>query len=731
MLPFFAAFLHGNGMVGLAHHCLVRTGVTMWRLRRQVFGAIFIAIALCLFYFQFAADESLSSNRQDTPLRRDLNSLGHKTFQDPFVSDDSHVKSKHNHVKFVANTQDQLEEQQRMLGKKKDSEEPPVVMVAPAAPFEQSDYGRADRLNSVPSANKGAIQQAIDQLNDAPRDSIQQFTAPPQGNAMMSMDDGFGSPWGGNYKYNPYGEPVYGKTNRPNFIPKERVVHFDLKGAPPEMAVLKSLIPWIASHGATMVLLEYEEMFPFHGILADITARNHYTPTQIRELLDLCDKHKIEVIPLVQTFGHLEFTLKLQKFSHLREVPELPQAICPSRNESVNLVYELINQVMHLHTNSRYLHIGCDEVFHMGECEICRQNTRDNIFLKHVSTVAKYVKNKFGAQVLIWDDMLRHVSDVAMRDFNIGELVEPMVWVYAEDIYRFMPPSTWTKFSQIFSHVWAASAFKGAFGEQLTVPNVRRHLDNHMNWLDVMATENAKFSGGFRGLVLTGWQRYDHFAVLCELLPAAMPSLAVNLISVSHGYFNSSLQSEIYTALSCVQTPKYQSWINLDTDPFLWDKFSWCFFPGKPVFTMTSRLDSVRREVDSYVEKVTRSRAWISDYNRRHNFSSPMRIDEDLEEMPSKLHSVTTLIKTAKEALTEWYDEWTVGEWIEQHLWPLLSKLETIQKESETMKKFKFWPVRPLPLLPQLAQYGVSEPTSSGNSLNEIGKSFPKHLLAT
>ena len=433
----------------------------------------------------------------------------------------------------------------------------------------------------------------------------------------------------------------------------------------------------------------------------------------------MCRENNLEIIPLVQTFGHLELALKLEVFEHLREIPEIPQAICPSLNESMWLVRNLVDQMMELHQGVKYLHIGCDEVFHMGECERCRMINRETLFLNHVASVARHVRNVHGVIPIVWDDMLRHISVTAMKEINLGELVEPMVWVYAEDIYRFVQPSIWNKFSQVFTHVWAASAFKGAFKEQLTVPNVRRHLDNNLNWLDVMAAESPKFSGGFRGLVLTGWQRFDHFAVVCELLPSAMPSIAVNLITCSHGFFNTSIQGQLYKALDCMQTPKYQSWLNLDADPFLWDKFSWCFFPGAAAFKLTARLDATRRDVDAYVERVTRSRAWITDYNRQHNFSSPMRIDEDLEELPARLHSVTLLLKTAREAVGEWFDEWTVGEWIELHIWPMLNSLQKIQKESESMKLVKHWPARPLPLLPQLAAYGISEPVRQSKTNGE------------
>lgn len=78
----------------------------------------------------------------------------------------------------------------------------------------------------------------------------------------------------------------------------------------------------------------------------------------------------------------------------------------------------------------------------------------------------------------------------------------------------------------MFDNLWGASAFKGAFGETLTVPNIKMHLDNNIAWLGALQEQQDNFKK-VQGIVITGWQRYDHLANLCELLPV---SLMINAI---------------------------------------------------------------------------------------------------------------------------------------------------------------------------------------------------------
>ena len=128
---------------------------------------------------------------------------------------------------------------------------------------------------------------------------------------------------------NVYFQIIVISDDGPPYIPDRRLIHFDLKGAPPKVTYLIEVLKLSKNLGATGVLVEWEDMFPFAGNLASASATNHYNLSDVNTLLDTCRQLDLEVIPLVQTFGHMEFILKLEEFSHLRDVPEMPESICP------------------------------------------------------------------------------------------------------------------------------------------------------------------------------------------------------------------------------------------------------------------------------------------------------------------------------------------------------------------------------------------------------------------
>ncbi|XP_036322722.1 hexosaminidase D isoform X2 [Rhagoletis pomonella] len=522
--------------------------------------------------------------------------------------------------------------------------------------------------------------------------------------------------------------------------PNERLVHLDLKGAPPKLSFLKRLLPMLKRLGATGLLIEYEDMFPYAGVLQELSARNAYKAEELKDFLETAAMHGLSIMPLIQTFGHIEFALKLPRFEHMREISESPQSICPSQQDSIAFIQNMLTQVIEFHlslngaaTNSNssstvaqatflpsdhsnkftHIHIGCDEVARMGECNLCRQHARNEIFLSHVTTIANFVRTHWPQlQVVIWDDMLRGMMLSEMHHSHIGNYVEPMVWVYANDIYRFIQPQLWDMYSKVFPTVWAASAFKGAFGESLMIPPLQRHLENNIRWLAVVAKEGGRFSKGIRGLTLTGWQRYDHFAVLCELLPVGIPSLITSLSTVSKGHFiTNPKENDILRILECAFHPDSRRsghpWIELHPNSHHSQLFSSCTYPGSMVYKYALRLFDKLVEVQNYLLHVKEQSAWMSDYNVRHNFSSPLRVRELTINTPNYLNELSGMAREAHEVMYEVFDDYTIVEFVEQNIYPTIAKLQRQLEHAQSLMQRRVWPQRPLPYGAELVELNL------------------------
>lgn len=225
-----------------------------------------------------------------------------------------------------------------------------------------------------------------------------------------------------------------------------------------------------------------------------------------------------------------------------------------------------------------------------------------------------------------------------------------------------------------------------------------------------MAEQHKNFRGSFRGIAVTGWQRYDHLATLCELLPAGLPSLILNLLTISAGRFDSSKTFKKFDQiLQCPSQTRFFSSASagpdFDTDPNLWTYASACSFPGSNVFRLTQHASETIKRVNDYIYDVTVHKAWMTEYNTRHNMSSPFRVDEALSEHTGIYYSLTSLVREAEDALKEVFDKYTVAEWIEQNIYPYLLKMEKVMKDGIELKKARTWPRRPLPILPDLQRF--------------------------
>lgn len=144
----------------------------------------------------------------------------------------------------------------------------------------------------------------------------------------------------------------------------QKLVHLDLKGAPPKVEFLLRLIPLLREWGATGILLEYEDMFPYRGESLQVLSKDYcYSFEDIRRLQQVSENENLTFIPLVQTFGHMEFVLKHKRFNSILETANNPMSLCPLHKAALQLVKSIVDQMIEAHEELKYLHVGGDEVW--------------------------------------------------------------------------------------------------------------------------------------------------------------------------------------------------------------------------------------------------------------------------------------------------------------------------------------------------------------------------------
>ncbi len=138
---------------------------------------------------------------------------------------------------------------------------------------------------------------------------------------------------------------------------------------------------------------------PYFGYL-----RGRYTNAEIKELDAYAKARGIELIPCVQTLGHLQALSRHGQYASIMDAEDVLLVDEPKTYAFIEKIFAWAAE----NFTSRNIHIGMDEASNMGLGKYLDKHgfkNRKDLFMRHLTRVAEIAK-KYGFTAQIWSDML-------------------------------------------------------------------------------------------------------------------------------------------------------------------------------------------------------------------------------------------------------------------------------------------------------------------------------------
>jgi len=140
------------------------------------------------------------------------------------------------------------------------------------------------------------------------------------------------------------------------------------------------------------------EKYPYFGYM-----RGAYTKDELKEMDTYAQIFGVEIIPTIQTLGHLESTLR---WRYTEKIKDVSDSLMVGEAETYAFIEEIFRTMREcFHTTK--LHIGMDEAYQMGRgAYLDKHGLKDfyDIFTEHLNRVSELAV-QYGFQPMIWSDM--------------------------------------------------------------------------------------------------------------------------------------------------------------------------------------------------------------------------------------------------------------------------------------------------------------------------------------
>ena len=273
-----------------------------------------------------------------------------------------------------------------------------------------------------------------------------------------------------------------------------RGFHLDLRVQVMTMDALKDFASKLGKSGINTLIMEWEGTYPFEKNPL-IPNRYAYTKAEVVSFIKYCNGLGIDVIPLQQSFGHVEYILRHERYKGLREDQKDYSQVCPLETAGDSALFtSLYTELISTHT-SKYIHIGGDETYLLGHDEKCRlkseQVGKSRLYTDYIKMLCNIVF-KLGKTPVLWADIAIKYPE-AIKTLPKGTIF--VDWNYGWDMNRFGNHENLEKSG---FEIWGAPSIRSS-PDNYNLTQWEKHFSNIRDFIPV----SKKL--GYTGIIMTSW----------------------------------------------------------------------------------------------------------------------------------------------------------------------------------------------------------------------------------
>jgi len=281
--------------------------------------------------------------------------------------------------------------------------------------------------------------------------------------------------------------------------------HLDLRVQVMTMGALKAFALRLNGLGINTLIMEWEATYPFekHPLISN---RYAYTKDEVIAFIKYCNDLGIDVIPLQQSFGHVEYILRNDRYKDLREDQKDFSQVCPLQTKQDSALFtDLYTELASTHT-SKYIHIGGDETYLLGHDERCRlkaaKEGKSKLYIDYIRMLCNIV-NRLGKTPVLWADIALKYPD-AIKSLPKGTVF--IDWNYGWDMNHF---GDHKKLLESGYEIWGAPALRSS-PDNYFLTRWEKHFKNIRDFVPAAAKL------GYKGIVMTSWSTSGAYSAVFE-----------------------------------------------------------------------------------------------------------------------------------------------------------------------------------------------------------------------